>query len=278
MTRSPGRPLPIDSRSRGGPGASSTHARGRGDGERDAPRRRHGTLRLGKVLRRPRARGHRLHDGRQPASLPPRGVRRRGGRGPDATPEERRRARRPQSRLRRALSGSPRQALPATSDHGRLPRLRRPGAPEQVLGDPEASSARRWALSRRGRRVREAPPDRGEGEGRPRNRPAGEAVPGVGARLCAALPEPGDPGVLAVSLISFGFKHGYPAALDLCFDVRFLANPHFDARLRARTGRDPEVARFIEAGDQTEPFYTRLKDFLAFCLPNYRRENRAYLT
>lgn len=90
--------------------------------------------------------------------------------------------------------------------------------------------------------------------------------------------EPGDPGVLAVSLISFGFKHGYPAALDLCFDVRFLANPHFDARLRARTGRDPEVARFIEAGDQTEPFYTRLKDFLAFCLPNYRRENRAYLT
>lgn len=90
--------------------------------------------------------------------------------------------------------------------------------------------------------------------------------------------EPGDPGVLAVSLVSFGFKHGHPAALDLCFDVRFLANPHFDARLRARTGRDPEVARFIEAGEQTEPFYTRLRDFLAFCLPNYRRENRAYLT
>jgi UPF0042 nucleotide-binding protein len=90
--------------------------------------------------------------------------------------------------------------------------------------------------------------------------------------------DPGDPGVLAVSLVSFGFKHGHPAALDLCFDVRFMANPHFDSRLRARTGRDPEVARFIEAGEQTEPFYTRLRDFLAFCLPNYRRENRAYLT
>jgi UPF0042 nucleotide-binding protein len=60
--------------------------------------------------------------------------------------------------------------------------------------------------------------------------------------------------------------------------VRFLANPHFDARLRPRTGRDPEVARFIEAGAQTEPFYSHLKEFLAFCLPNYRRENRAYLT
>ncbi len=90
--------------------------------------------------------------------------------------------------------------------------------------------------------------------------------------------EPGDPGVLAVSLVSFGFKHGLPAALDLCFDVRFLANPHFDARLRPRTGKDPEVARFIEAGDQTEPFYRQLHGFLAYCLPNYRRENRAYLT
>ncbi|MGZ5381734.1 MAG: RapZ C-terminal domain-containing protein, partial [Thermoanaerobaculia bacterium] len=45
-----------------------------------------------------------------------------------------------------------------------------------------------------------------------------------------------------------------------------------------RTGRDPDVARFIEAEAQTEPFFAHLKEFLAFCLPNYRRENRAYLT
>lgn len=90
--------------------------------------------------------------------------------------------------------------------------------------------------------------------------------------------EPGDPGVLALSIVSFGFKHGLPPGLDLCFDVRFLANPHFDARLRSRNGRDPEVARFIEAGEETEPFYRRLSDFLLFCLPAYRRENRAYLT
>ena len=90
--------------------------------------------------------------------------------------------------------------------------------------------------------------------------------------------DPGDPGVLVLSLVSFGFKHGLPPALDLCFDVRFLVNPHFDARLRSRTGRDREVARFIEAGEATEPFYGRLHDFLAWCLPSYRRENRAYLT
>ena len=90
--------------------------------------------------------------------------------------------------------------------------------------------------------------------------------------------EPGDLGSLAVSIVSFGFKHGLPAPLDLCFDVRFLANPHFERSLRGRTGRDPEVARYIEAGESTEPFYLRLRDFVLWCLPSYRRENRAYLT
>lgn len=89
---------------------------------------------------------------------------------------------------------------------------------------------------------------------------------------------PGDPGVLAVSILSFGFKHGVPPSIDLCFDVRFLANPHFVPELRPRTGRDPDVARFIEEGGTTLPFYRRLLEFLLFCLPNYRRENRAYLT
>ncbi len=88
----------------------------------------------------------------------------------------------------------------------------------------------------------------------------------------------GDPGVLAVSILSFGFKHGVPPSIDLCFDVRFLANPHFVPELRPRTGRDPDVARFIEEGPATEPFYRRLLEFLLYCLPNYRRENRAYLT
>ncbi len=98
------------------------------------------------------------------------------------------------------------------------------------------------------------------------------------AAIAQHFREPGDPGVLAVSLVSFGFKHGLPPALDLCFDVRFLANPHFDPRLRPLTGKSPEVARFIEAGDQTEAYYRQLLGFLSFCLPNYRRENRAYLT
>jgi UPF0042 nucleotide-binding protein len=98
------------------------------------------------------------------------------------------------------------------------------------------------------------------------------------AAIAEKFRDPSDPGTLAVSLVSFGYKHGLPPALDLCFDVRFLRNPHFEPRLRPLTGTHPEVARHIEAGETTEPFYRRLHDFLVWCLPNYRRENRAYLT
>ncbi len=98
------------------------------------------------------------------------------------------------------------------------------------------------------------------------------------AAMAAHFREPGDPGVLAISLISFGFKHGLPPVLDLCFDVRFLVNPHFSPELRPKTGKDSEVSKFIETGELTGPYYHRLLDFLSWCLPNYRRENRAYLT
>ena len=38
-------------------------------------------------------------------------------------------------------------------------------------------------------------------------------------------------GNLAITLLSFGFKHGLPPEADLVFDVRFLANPSFHADL-----------------------------------------------
>jgi UPF0042 nucleotide-binding protein len=107
---------------------------------------------------------------------------------------------------------------------------------------------------------------------------SGMTVHELRSSLAENFRDAGDPGVLAISIISFGFKHGMPSAMDLCFDVRFLANPHFDPRLRPRTGKDPEVARYIEAGETTQGFYQRLLDFLSWCLPKYRKENRSYLT
>src|SRR5882757_8593950 len=52
-------------------------------------------------------------------------------------------------------------------------------------------------------------------------------------------------GRLSVTFMSFGFKHGPPREEDLAFDVRFLANPHYEGDLRELTGEDPRVVEFI---------------------------------
>ena len=41
---------------------------------------------------------------------------------------------------------------------------------------------------------------------------------------------------LAVTVYSFGFKHGAPIDADLVMDVRFLPNPYYDPDLRHLTG------------------------------------------
>ncbi len=41
---------------------------------------------------------------------------------------------------------------------------------------------------------------------------------------------------LSVTFMSFGFKYGPPREEDLAFDVRFLANPHYEPELRELTG------------------------------------------
>jgi RNase adapter protein RapZ len=85
-------------------------------------------------------------------------------------------------------------------------------------------------------------------------------------------------GALTVSLVSFGFKHGIPYDADLVFDVRFLPNPHFVEDLRQMDGRDPAVAKFVLAHDESRELVGRLEDLVRFLLPLYQREGKAYLT
>lgn len=81
-----------------------------------------------------------------------------------------------------------------------------------------------------------------------------------------------------VNLISFGFRYGVPPSAELMFDVRFLPNPHFEARLRPRTGHDPEVAEFVVKHPTAQALLQRLRDLLAFLIPLYEGEGKAYLT
>lgn len=83
---------------------------------------------------------------------------------------------------------------------------------------------------------------------------------------------------LLVTLLSFGYKNGVPVDADLVFDVRFLPNPHFVDRLRAKTGQDAAVIAFLERQPLTGELLGRLEDLLMFLIPQYVREGKSYLT
>ena len=85
-------------------------------------------------------------------------------------------------------------------------------------------------------------------------------------------------GKLAVTFLTFGFKHGAPREADLSFDVRFLPNPHYESALRDLTGLDREVIEYVEGSDGIADFYERLTPLLDYLLPAYEREGKAHLT
>jgi len=84
-------------------------------------------------------------------------------------------------------------------------------------------------------------------------------------------------GRLALTFMSFGFKHGPPREEDLAFDVRFLDNPHYEPELRELTGLDQRVIDYIARDGRLEQFYDRLHPLLDFLLPQYVAEGKAHL-
>jgi UPF0042 nucleotide-binding protein len=84
-------------------------------------------------------------------------------------------------------------------------------------------------------------------------------------------------GRMAVTFMSFGFKHGPPREEDLAFDVRFLPNPHYEPQLRELTGLDQRVVDYIGRDGRLEELYVRLNALLDYLLPQYIAEGKAHL-
>ena len=82
---------------------------------------------------------------------------------------------------------------------------------------------------------------------------------------------------LALTFMSFGFKHGPAREQDLAIDVRFLANPHYEVELRALTGLDPRVVGYIGRDGRLDELYERMFALLDFLLPQYLAEGRSHL-
>jgi UPF0042 nucleotide-binding protein len=83
---------------------------------------------------------------------------------------------------------------------------------------------------------------------------------------------------MAVSIISFAYRHGLPREADLVFDIRFLANPHYRPELQALSGRDGAVAAFIARDAAFQPFFEGLTTMLRALLPRFESEGKSYLT
>jgi UPF0042 nucleotide-binding protein len=87
----------------------------------------------------------------------------------------------------------------------------------------------------------------------------------------------GGTGKLAVTLVSFGFKHGLPQELNHVFDVRFLPNPYFEPTLTHLDGRDPQVAAYVLGPDGLE-LVRQVEGILRFSLPQFHKEGKLYVT
>lgn len=84
--------------------------------------------------------------------------------------------------------------------------------------------------------------------------------------------------VLAVTLQSFGYKHGLPSDADMVLDCRFLPNPYWDEALRPLSGLDDAVAVHVLSQPLAKEFIAYLESLLDLLLPAFVDEGKAFLT
>lgn len=96
-------------------------------------------------------------------------------------------------------------------------------------------------------------------------------------RLRSIFDSGGERKGLAVTVYSFGFKHGAPADADLVIDVRFLPNPYYNPDLRDLTGLDAPVRDFVMFRDETIEFKKRWEALLDVVMPGYVAEGKQQL-
>ncbi len=86
------------------------------------------------------------------------------------------------------------------------------------------------------------------------------------------------PARMKINVLSFGYKYGIPMDADLVIDMRFLANPYFEADLKHLDGESSAVKDFVLSNPETRTFLKKFTHLLDYLIPLYQRENKAYLT
>jgi RNase adapter protein RapZ len=83
---------------------------------------------------------------------------------------------------------------------------------------------------------------------------------------------------LSILFESFAYRHGVPDDADFVFDVRSLPNPYWEPGLARMTGRDREVAEYLERHAIVTKMLDDIVRFLEHWIPELVRTNRSYLT
>lgn len=83
---------------------------------------------------------------------------------------------------------------------------------------------------------------------------------------------------LAITIQSFGFKHGLPTDADHVIDMRFLPNPFWNESLRPFNGEDQPVADFVLSQAGAMEFIENYVAALRPVFAGYLRENKRYAT
>ncbi len=83
---------------------------------------------------------------------------------------------------------------------------------------------------------------------------------------------------MALLFQSFGYKNGVPVDADIVYDMRCLPNPYWDTALRALSGLDKEVIKFLDSQEEVQDMHKDIKDYLQKWLPKFESNNRSYIT
>jgi RNase adapter protein RapZ len=83
---------------------------------------------------------------------------------------------------------------------------------------------------------------------------------------------------MSILFESFGYKYGIPGDADFVFDARSLPNPYWEPALRSLTGRDADVARYLERSAIAPKLLADITVFIEARIPEFHTSNRRYLT
>jgi len=83
---------------------------------------------------------------------------------------------------------------------------------------------------------------------------------------------------MRLTVISFGYKYGIPPDSDIVMDVRFLANPNYEKKLKNLTGKDRRVENYVMSFSDTKLFIKSFFRMIIDIIPKYIKEGKSYLT